>query len=59
MINFDLSPEQKEMQRMARQFAAERIIPNAATWDREESYPAEFVKEAASATDKPPCHMHW
>jgi acyl-CoA dehydrogenase len=47
MINFDLTPEQKEMQRMARQFAAERILPNAAQWDREESYPADFVKEAA------------
>src|SRR5262249_59965295 len=47
MINFDLTPEQKEMQRMARQFAAERILPHAAEWDRKEHYPREFVDEAA------------
>ncbi|MBS0661283.1 MAG: acyl-CoA dehydrogenase family protein [Verrucomicrobia bacterium] len=46
-MNFDLTPEQKEIQRLARQFATEQILPRAAEWDRNETYPAEMVQAAA------------
>ncbi len=47
MLNFDLTPEQKEIHRLARQFTAEQIIPRAAEWDRTETFPKDMVKAAA------------
>ncbi len=47
MIDFSLSDEQRQIQSLARQFAKDVIIPNAASYDREESYPAEIVAQAA------------
>ncbi|CAF4598651.1 unnamed protein product, partial [Rotaria sp. Silwood1] len=33
-LNFELTPEQKEIQLLARKFAKEEIIPNAAHYDK-------------------------
>ncbi|CAN5895429.1 acyl-CoA dehydrogenase family protein [soil metagenome] len=46
MISFDLSDEQKQIQALARQFAREVILPNAAQYDRDESFPADIVAQA-------------
>ena len=46
MISFDLSDEQKQIQALARQFAREVVIPNAAQYDRDESFPADIVAQA-------------
>ena len=46
-MNFDLSPEQREIQALAREFAAAEIDPHAAEWDRQHTFPREvFVKLA-------------
>jgi alkylation response protein AidB-like acyl-CoA dehydrogenase len=37
----ELSDEQREIRDLARRFAAERIAPHAAEWDREHRFPAE------------------
>jgi alkylation response protein AidB-like acyl-CoA dehydrogenase len=37
--------EQRMVQETARQFARERLLPNAATWDRESRFPAEALAE--------------
>ncbi len=47
MMNFDFTPEQKEIQRLARQFAMEQVLPHAAEWDRAETFPVDTVKHAA------------
>ena len=46
MISFELSDEQKQIQALARQFAREVILPNAAKYDREESFPEGIVAQA-------------
>ena len=46
MISFELTDEQKQFQALARQFAREVIIPNAARHDEEESYPEAVVARA-------------
>ena len=46
MINFSLSEEQKQIQALARQFVRDEIIPHAATWDREETFPEAAVERA-------------
>jgi acyl-CoA dehydrogenase len=46
MIDFSLSAEQRQIQALARQFAREVIIPNAAEFDRDESYPEGIVAQA-------------
>lgn len=43
---FGLSPEQKELQAVARKFAREEIIPVAAHHDKTGEYPKEIVKKA-------------
>jgi len=43
-----LSPEQREMQELARKFAREEIIPVAAHHDRTGEYPKEILKKAHS-----------
>src|SRR6185436_10395522 len=42
-MNFDLSDEQRILQRAVREFCAREIIPNAARWDREEHFPHEII----------------
>lgn len=45
-MDFALTPEQKQMQALARQFAREVVAPAAAEHDRSESYPEEIVRQA-------------
>lgn len=40
-----LSEEQRMIRDMAREFAREKLLPNAARWDREHAFPAEAVAE--------------
>ncbi|CAN5803957.1 acyl-CoA dehydrogenase family protein [soil metagenome] len=47
MIDFELSDEQKQIQTLARAFAREHVLPHAAQWDREASYPEGVVAAAA------------
>ncbi len=46
MIGFELSEEQKEFQRVAREFAKAKIIPVAAECDREAKFPIDVFKAA-------------
>jgi alkylation response protein AidB-like acyl-CoA dehydrogenase len=46
-VDFELGPEQKEIQELAREFAANEIEPYAATWDREHSFPRELFGKLA------------
>jgi alkylation response protein AidB-like acyl-CoA dehydrogenase len=46
MLSFELSEEQKEMQRLAHEFAIEKIRPVAPHYDETEEFPWEVVKEA-------------
>jgi acyl-CoA dehydrogenase len=46
VIDFELSDEQKQIQALARQFARDEIIPVAAAFDRDESYPEAVVERA-------------
>ncbi len=39
-----LTVEQTMIRDMARSFAAEQLVPNAAAWDREETFPADAVR---------------
>ena len=47
-MEFELSPEQREIQALARDFAASEIEPNAADWDREHGFPDALVEKLAS-----------
>ena len=42
-MDFELSQEQVVLQRSVREFCARRIIPHAARWDREETFPHEII----------------
>ncbi len=46
-MDFDLTPEQREIQALARDFARDRIEPNAARWDRDHGFPRELLGELA------------
>jgi butyryl-CoA dehydrogenase len=46
-MDFELTPEQREIQAVARDFARERIEPNAAAWDREHRFPPELIDALA------------
>src|SRR5256885_7337748 len=46
-MDFELSPEQREIQALARDFGAEKIEPNAAEWDRDHRFPRELFGELA------------
>jgi len=46
-VNFDLTPEQREIQALARDFARDRIEPHAADWDRAHAFPRELIGELA------------
>src|SRR5881396_4016212 len=46
-MDFELSPEQREIQSLAREFAAAEIEPHAAEWDREHRFPKEVFGKLA------------
>ncbi|WP_353205170.1 acyl-CoA dehydrogenase family protein [Sphingomonas sp.] len=46
-IQFDLTPDQREIQDLARKFTADRITPHAAEWDEKHIFPRATIKEAA------------
>jgi alkylation response protein AidB-like acyl-CoA dehydrogenase len=46
-VNLDLTPEQREIQALAREFAAAEIEPHAAEWDREHRFPRELFGKLA------------
>ncbi len=45
MIDFSLSDEQKQIRDLTRQFTRDVIIPQAAHFDKTESYPEEIIKQ--------------
>ena len=42
-MDFSLSPEQREIQSLARDIAESEIAPHASTWDREHRFPRELI----------------
>ncbi|HEX3055018.1 MAG TPA: acyl-CoA dehydrogenase [Gaiellaceae bacterium] len=46
-MDFELAPEQREIQELAREFAAREIEPNAAEWDREHRFPRDVFARLA------------
>jgi alkylation response protein AidB-like acyl-CoA dehydrogenase len=46
-VNLDLTREQREIQALAREFAAAEIEPHAAEWDREHRFPKELFGKLA------------
>ena len=46
-MDFELAPEQREIQELARGFAAREIEPNAAEWDREHRFPRDVFAQLA------------
>ena len=46
-VELDLTPEQREIQALAREFAEAEIVPYAAEWDREHRFPHEVVARLA------------
>ena len=47
-MDFELSEERRAIQDMARSFAADRMAPHAADWDRDETFPVDVLREAAA-----------
>ena len=47
MISFELTDEQRELQRLAHEFAARELRPIAAEWDEREAYPSGLLAKAA------------
>ena len=47
-MDFSLTDDQRAFQQTARDFARERLLPHAATWDETQHFPAEELREAAS-----------
>ena len=46
-MDFELAPEQKEIQGLAREFARQEIEPHAGAWDREHRFPREVFAKLA------------
>jgi alkylation response protein AidB-like acyl-CoA dehydrogenase len=46
-VDFEPSPEQREIQALAREFARQEIEPHAAEWDREHRFPRELFAKLA------------
>jgi len=46
-VDFELTPEQREIQAVARDFATAEIEPNAADWDRAHGFPRELLTRLA------------
>src|SRR6266496_3423243 len=47
-MDFELTEEQREVQALARDFAASEIEPNAAAWDRDHGFPPELLDSLGS-----------
>lgn len=47
-MNFDLTPEQEQVQKMVRGFVAKEITPYAAQWDKEETFPTDVWNKMGS-----------
>jgi alkylation response protein AidB-like acyl-CoA dehydrogenase len=47
-MDFTLSEDQQAFQKVARDFARDRMLPHAAQWDREKFFPVETLREAAA-----------
>ena len=46
-MDFELAPEQKEIQTLVREFARHEVEPHAAEWDREHRFPREVFTKLA------------
>jgi alkylation response protein AidB-like acyl-CoA dehydrogenase len=46
-VDFELAPEQREIQALTRDFAAEKIEPHASEWDRDHRFPRELFGQLA------------
>jgi alkylation response protein AidB-like acyl-CoA dehydrogenase len=46
-VDFQLTPDQREIQALTREFAAAEIEPHAAEWDRDHRFPRELVPKLA------------
>jgi alkylation response protein AidB-like acyl-CoA dehydrogenase len=46
-VDFELSPEQREIQTLTREFAQQEIEPHAAEWDRNHTFPREVFAKLA------------
>jgi alkylation response protein AidB-like acyl-CoA dehydrogenase len=46
-MDFELTPDQREIQTLTRDFAEAEIAPNASAWDREHRFPAELFPKLA------------
>ena len=46
-MDFQLTPDQREIQALTREFAAAEIEPHAAEWDRDHRFPRELVPKLA------------
>ena len=42
-MDFELTPEQREIQALAKEFAAAEIEPHASDWDRAHAFPHELL----------------
>ena len=47
-MDFTLSEDQAAFQKVARDFARDRMLPHAAQWDRDKVFPVDTLREAAS-----------
>jgi alkylation response protein AidB-like acyl-CoA dehydrogenase len=47
-MDFELTPDQREIQRLARELAEAEIAPNASTWDRDHRFPDELYPKLAA-----------
>jgi acyl-CoA dehydrogenase len=45
-IGFDLTPEQQQLKETARRFAVEEMVPKAAQYDADHTFPADIVRKA-------------
>ena len=46
-MDFELTPDQREIQALTREFATAEIAPHAAEWDRAHGFPRELLGELA------------
>ena len=44
-MDFDYTPEQKQLRREVREFAAAEIAPHVSEWDENQTFPAEVVRK--------------
>ncbi len=47
-MDFTLSEDQAAFQKVARDFARDRMLPHAAAWDRDKVFPVDTLREAAA-----------